>query len=771
MGTPLGNEHEAQPRNRVVPTTGMRGGLGRTLLTAFLILTILPLALIGWYASFQNRQNVQAAVVQKLRAIAMLQAETLRRGWIEDSGAIIETLINTDNGISTPSLAAWERSQRHSFDLVGATALAADSHVLWSRGECTTDVPVMTDISSLNTASPLALRFVWDEGEVILCYRPQIIGQWAKTDLGIGETGHIYLVQGTERDLTHSLGDEMALSLLTSEEGDGGLYTNHKNISVVGTYVPVISGIGVLVEQAQVEALASNDQIVATLIAVILAVALGTTAIAAVVIRQITRPVVRLTESALAMADGDLAQHVAVTSRDEIGILTYVFNQMAADLKSLYDDLEAKVVERTKRLQKANYQIQWRALQLKASLEVSQAVTSIRDPSELLNRVAELISERFMYDSVVIYLVEPGGGTARRHAVHPSDADWPETLYPGDGTMTERALRKAEPQIKRQLLVTEQSWYRRTLSHIAVPLRMEEQVLGVMSIVTTGHESSPEDNLETLMHLANQIAIALENARAYERERRAAQQLEEAEVFKSRFLANMSHALREPLNSIIGFSRLMLKGLDGALSTQQEEDITRIYENSQRLLSLINDVLTIAQIQAGLMALQLQPVALGEVIDSVMPTADALVRGKDIVLVKKIEPELPWVYADSDRLRQVLVRLLSNAAKFTEKGQITLRTWSDDEQAYVSVKDTGIGIPKQERERIFARFEKGINHTKHSSGVGLGLALSKEFVEMHGGQIWVESEVGMGSQFIFSIPLYDAVTNSSMSVSRTDAQA
>lgn len=769
MGAPVDHD-QAQSSPRSVPTTGMRGGLGRTLLTAFLILTILPLALVGWYASYQNRQNLQAAVIQKLRAIATLQVEILRREWIKDSGAVVETFTQADDSLLDASSSSWERLQQLFPHLAGVTALNTDAYVVWSWGKCVEEAPLITDISSVGVSS-LTLRFPQDDGVLILCYRTEMEGAQTKTNLDIGETGQIYLVQGSDQELRAFSGDSPAISALAAGEAGRGLYVNHEGVSVVGAYAPVADEIGVLVEQSQAEALASNDRIAATLIAVILAVALGTTAIAAVVIRQITRPVVGLTESALAMAEGDLEQHVAVTSRDEIGILTYVFNQMAAELKSLYDDLEAKVVERTKRLQKANYQIQWRALQLKASLEVSQAVTSIRDPEVLLNRVAELISERFMYDSVSIYLVEPGGGKARQRAVRPAEADWPEALYPGDGTMMERALRKAEPRIKRQPIGEAQTWHQRTLSRMAVPLRMEEKVLGVMAIGTTGREDSPEDNLETLEHLANQIAIALENARAYERERRAARQLEEAEAFKSRFLANMSHALREPLNSIIGFSRLMLKGLDGELSARQEDDVTRIYQNSQRLLSLINDVLTITQIQAGLMALQLQPVALEEVLDGVMPTADALVRGKDITLVKKVEPDLAWVYADSVRLRQVLVRLLSNAAKFTEAGQITLRAWSGDEQAYVSVEDTGIGIPEGERERIFARFEKGAGDAERLSGVGLGLALSKEFVEMHGGQIWVESEVGEGSQFIFSIPLYDAVVDSSMSEQDTGGQA
>jgi signal transduction histidine kinase len=429
---------------------------------------------------------------------------------------------------------------------------------------------------------------------------------------------------------------------------------------------------------------------------------------------------------------------------------------MAAELKSLYDELEAKVIERTERLQKANYQIQWRALQLEASLAVSETVTSLRDPTALLNRVVELICERFLYDSAAVYLVEPGGGQARCQAVSPAEAEWPDVVSPGDGTLIERALRKAKPQVERQELVGEEVWYGRTMARIAVPLRMGERVMGVLTIVSTERTNMVENNMEVLVHLANQITIALENARAYERERRAAEQLAEAEAFKSRFLANMSHTLREPLNSIIGFSRLMLKGIDGPLSEQQAEDLQRINNNSRRLLTLINDILTISQIQAGLMALKLEPVRLLEIINSVMPTAEALVRGKEIELLQEIEPELPLVSADPVRIRQVLVRVLTNAAKFTEEGAITIRAWTDEEYAYVSVEDTGIGIPEAERERIFERFEKG-SDANGASGAGLGLALSKEFVEMHGGQMWLDSEVGQGSTFTFCLPLYSVV--------------
>ncbi|MGC9348086.1 MAG: sensor histidine kinase, partial [Anaerolineae bacterium] len=266
------------------------------------------------------------------------------------------------------------------------------------------------------------------------------------------------------------------------------------------------------------------------------------------------------------------------------------------------------------------------------------------------------------------------------------------------------------------------------------------------------------DELEVLELLANQVTIALENARAYERERLAMEQLEAAEAFKARFLANMSRELREPLNTIIGFSRLLMKGIEGPLNSQQLEDLRQIHGDSQRLLLLINDILVISQLQAGLVELGLRRVALQDIVDGVMPTASALVRGKEIKLIEDIPEDLPMLRADPIRLRQVLVHLLNNAAKFTEHGHIMLRAWANDDEVYVSVSDTGIGIPLEDRNRIFSRFEKGSGAIgRDDQGVGLGLALSKEFIELHGGQIWVDSEAGAGSTFTFSVPVLDEV--------------
>jgi signal transduction histidine kinase len=153
------------------------------------------------------------------------------------------------------------------------------------------------------------------------------------------------------------------------------------------------------------------------------------------------------------------------------------------------------------------------------------------------------------------------------------------------------------------------------------------------------------------------------------------------------------------------------------------------------------------------MELDFREVDLGEIISSVMATTSALVRDKDIQLQQEIHPELPSMEADGARLRQVLLKLLSNAAKFTDHGSITVRAWPEGNNVQVAVADTGQGIPKKDRERVFERFEQGEAGMTHPPGIGLGLPLCKEFVEMHGGRIWLESQEGVGSTFTFTVPI------------------
>ena len=475
----------------------MRGGLGRTLLTAFLILTILPLVVIGGYAVRQNRMNLEHEVASRLLAVAAVKGQTLSR-WLDLLETSLSTvvLVEASRGVRDAEASGyatwWSAQQKQVLGLTGmvvlgdagagaspsllgasSSPLGASSSplgaftpaVLWQTGACRPSAEAMTPalpdlISAARKAQPSVSRQVvaFDPATsgseaglavvvgaaedaitnggwraAVLCVDAAAVQDVLQTGAGIGETGRVRLVHGS---VVWPGGEPsiMPAVALASDLGDGGRplgsYADQDGTQVVGAWYPLPDlGGGILVEQSQAEISQSTDSIAATLIALILGVALGTTAIAAVVIRQITRPVIDLTESAVAMAEGDLDQHLSVRSRDEIGILTYVFNDMAAQLKSLYEDLEAKVVERTRRLQEANTQIQRRALHLQASQEVSQAITSIRDPELLLMQVTDLIRNHFVYGAVAVYLVPPGGGEARLQAQPQTAA--PQTATPG----------------------------------------------------------------------------------------------------------------------------------------------------------------------------------------------------------------------------------------------------------------------------------------------------------------------------------------------------
>ncbi len=293
-----------------------------------------------------------------------------------------------------------------------------------------------------------------------------------------------------------------------------------------------------------------------------------------------------------------------------------------------------------------------------------------------------------------------------------------------------------------------------TQSALAVPLKVRGQVIGALDFYETdqARDWSAED-IGMVEAVANQVALAIENARAYEELQKTAEQLKEMDRLKTQFLANMSHELRTPLNSIIGFSRVILKGIDGPINAQQRADLTSIYNNGQHLLGMINDILDISKIEAGKMELIFEPVDVQQIISGVMSTAIALVRDRPIELRQEVAPDLPIIRADGTRLRQVILNLLSNAAKFTEEGQVTLRAWADEEQITISVEDTGIGISPEHQTTIFEEFRQvDASTTRRTGGTGLGLAISRHFVEMQGGRIWVESEPGVGSTFTFTLP-------------------
>jgi signal transduction histidine kinase len=230
--------------------------------------------------------------------------------------------------------------------------------------------------------------------------------------------------------------------------------------------------------------------------------------------------------------------------------------------------------------------------------------------------------------------------------------------------------------------------------------------------------------------------------------------LEQASRAKSEFLANMSHELRTPLNAILGFTEMILDDLYGNVPAELKEPLADIQTNGKHLLRLINDVLDLSKIEAGRMELSLGDYAAEDIVGTVRASLRSIADDKGVELVTEIEPNLPDAYGDAKRLTQCLLNLVGNALKFTHHGRVTVAVDRQGDRLRYRVSDTGIGIPADKLDEVFAEFRQvDATTTRDFGGTGLGLSITKKFVEMHGGRIWAESELGKGSTFYFTIPL------------------
>ncbi|NJP07208.1 MAG: response regulator [Chloroflexaceae bacterium] len=266
------------------------------------------------------------------------------------------------------------------------------------------------------------------------------------------------------------------------------------------------------------------------------------------------------------------------------------------------------------------------------------------------------------------------------------------------------------------------------------------------------------DTLE--QQVAERTAQLNQALKAAEEARHAA---EEANTLKTRFIANMSHELRTPLNSIINFTQIIKSGFRGPVTEEQIQYLNRVSASGEHLLGLINDILDLSKIEAGRMELFKEELDLGELVESTMSTAIGLTKEKPIELYHEIAPDLPMIQADRTRIRQILLNLLSNAAKFTDEGCITVQVWQEQHELIVSITDTGIGIAPDKLETIFEEFRQADEGSMRSyEGTGLGLSICRRLLQMHGGRIWVESTPGVGSIFFFSLPLHGSLPTSDM---------
>jgi signal transduction histidine kinase len=294
----------------------------------------------------------------------------------------------------------------------------------------------------------------------------------------------------------------------------------------------------------------------------------------------------------------------------------------------------------------------------------------------------------------------------------------------------------------------------KSLSYLGVPVVVGGRAVGVLSVQSTTREGVFDEADERLLTtIASNVATALQNARLYAEARQARLDAEQANQAKSAFLANMSHELRTPLNAIIGFTRIVRRKGEGLLPDRQLENLDKVTQSAEHLLGLINTVLDIAKIEAGRMDVMPANFRLEALIDQCANTTQPLLKPA-VVLEKRVDERLNIIYSDQDKLRQIVLNLLSNAAKFTAQGSILLEArLEDDDHLAISVSDTGIGISAAEIPRVFAEFHQADNSTtRQYGGTGLGLTISRDLAHLLGGDLTAESEPGKGSTFTLRIP-------------------
>jgi signal transduction histidine kinase len=291
-------------------------------------------------------------------------------------------------------------------------------------------------------------------------------------------------------------------------------------------------------------------------------------------------------------------------------------------------------------------------------------------------------------------------------------------------------------------------------ARMVAPLLRGEDIVGMLVVRRRTPGEFAKNTVDIIKTFAAQSALAIQNARLFHEIEDKSRQLEEASQHKSQFLANMSHELRTPLNAILGYTELMADGAYGEPSEKMLGILKRLEANGRHLLGLINDVLDLSKIEAGQLELELSDYSVQDIAQAVRSTLEPLAADKKLAFKVEMAAGLPSGHGDGRRLTQVLINLVGNAIKFTDAGEVAIKAEANNGLFYVSVRDTGPGISGGDQAKLFQEFQQADNAiTKKKGGTGLGLAISKRIIEMHGGKIWVESQLGQGSTFAFTLPV------------------
>jgi signal transduction histidine kinase len=487
--------------------------------------------------------------------------------------------------------------------------------------------------------------------------------------------------------------------------------------------------------------------------------------------RYISSPLLKLQESASMIARGDLDTFVDKSSTDEIGTLAQHLDVMRRSIKRLFAELsesKGKLEEYSRTLEQKvevrTHKLARSVEELKALGEVSQAVSSSLDLEMVLTNIVRIAVQLSKTDTGTIYEFDEAEGVFMPRINYGERAEFVEALREsklrvGDRTVIGQAAKKSAPdQIPNladvpdyPLSYVHQAGYRALL---ALPLLREDRLIGGLVVRRKAAGKFPTPVVDLLQTFAAQSVLAIHNARLFQEIEEKGRELAVANKHKSEFLANMSHELRTPLNAILGYTELILDNIYGDVPEKIQDVLQRLQKNGRHLLNLINDVLDLSKIEAGRLSLSLNEYSMGELIQTVFTSVEALAAEKNLDLKVEVSKDLTIGKADEQRIAQVILNLVGNAIKFTDEGEVKIEATVSDGRFLVSVSDTGPGLAEVDQQKIFAEFQQADgSSTRKKGGTGLGLSISKKIIDMHGGRIWVESTLGKGSTFRFTLPI------------------
>ncbi len=620
------------------------------------------------------------------------------------------------------------------------------------------------------TAVDVNLKFVWDVvsrikiGDAGLAYvvddkgtliaHPDISLVLQKSDLS--KLPQVAVAIGAKAQ--RAAGDAAMVEKARNARG-GRVLAAHASIPTLGWTV--------FVESPRSEAFAPLYETLARM-ALVLALGLGLSVVASFFLaRTLVRPIRAIQDGAERVAQGDLDHHIEVKSHDELQVLAGQFNRMSSELKASYTGLERKVDARTAELQEA---LDYQTASGDVLKVISQSPGSVLPVFEVILDSAKRLfgasmAAVFRYEAGNVAIVATRNWSAQ--AIEDAKRHYPGPVNPG--MVTGRAI--LTRQVVNQPDVRNDPHYDKATAAaggwrrlLAAPLLREGEPIGVITVAWHEPGDTPPRQQALVRTFADQAVIALENARLFNDLQDKTRQLEAANRHKSEFLANMSHELRTPLNAIIGFSEALIEKMFGDVNDKQMEYLQDIHSSGHHLLSLINDVLDLSKIEAGRMELDLSCFDLGQLLEHSTMLVRERAQRHGLALTLEVSDDLAEWVGDARKIKQAVVNLLSNAVKFTPNGgRVTLRArllneWQGQGGAFalVSVQDTGVGIAPGDQELVFEEFRQaGGDVLRKSEGTGLGLALVKRFVELHGGSVTLQSAPGAGSTFSFVLPQHE----------------